>query len=183
MFLCSKCHESCGALHWGGSYGPCEGCGHVASCVDCNAHHAARLETRAVPIDNQPTRKVSNPVPDNTTAEGMMAREREGQTLHDGAIHDPKDCPRCRTDCQPLARIASPGYESFMCCGETMTAPVPTDRLRLCVKSTHDHGVDVLFNLDERDAVHTASVLLSGLSALGSVQITASATESEAGNG
>lgn len=60
-----------------------------------------------------------------------------------------------------------------MCCGETTNAPVPTDRLRLCIKSTHEHGVDVLVNVDERDAVHTASVLLGGLSALGSVGITA----------
>jgi hypothetical protein len=60
-----------------------------------------------------------------------------------------------------------------MCCGETDAAPVPTDRLRLCVVSTHATGVDVLVNFDERDAVHTSSVLLAGLSALGSVAITA----------
>lgn len=104
------------------------------------------------------------------------ARSREGAQLHDGAIHDPHGCPRGRTDCSPLARIASPGYESFMCCGETASAPVPTDRIRFCQKSTHAHGVDLLVNFDERDAVHTASVLLSGLSALGCVNITASAT-------
>jgi hypothetical protein len=110
-------------------------------------------------------------------------REREGITLHDGAIYDPKGCPRGRSDCQPLARIASPGYESFMCCGETASAPVASDRVRLCQKSTHAHGVDLMVNFDERDAVHTASVLLSALSALGSVQITASASETGEGNG
>jgi hypothetical protein len=122
-------------------------------------------------------------VPDNTTAEGMAAREREGRTLHDGAIHDPKGCPRGRSDCHPLSRIASPDYESFMCCGETASAPVASDRIRFCQKSTHAHGVDLMVNFDERDAVHTASVLLSALSALGSVQITASASETGEGNG
>lgn len=100
-------------------------------------------------------------------------RPMDGPALHDGAIFDPKRCPRGRADCAPLSRYASPDYESFMCCGETGSAPVATDRLRLCVKSTHEHGVDVLVNLDERDAVHTATVLLGGLSALGSVKITA----------
>lgn len=100
-------------------------------------------------------------------------RQREGPAIQDGAIHDAKGCPRSRSDCWPLARHASAGYESFMCCGETKAAPVPSDRLRLCVKSTHAHGVDVMVNLDERDAVHAASVLLGGLSALGAAKITA----------
>lgn len=98
---------------------------------------------------------------------------RDGPTLHDGAIYDPTRCPRGMTDCAPLARYASPGFDSYMCCGETSGAPVPTDRLRLCIKSTHATGVDLLVNFDERDAVHTVSVLTAGLSALGSVQITA----------
>ena len=108
---------------------------------------------------------------------GKPERDREGPQLHDGAIHDPHGCPRGLQDCSALARIASPGFESFMCCGETSSAPVPTDRLRFCVKSTHAHGVDTLMNFDERDTVHAASVLMSGLSALGSVQITATAIE------
>lgn len=98
-------------------------------------------------------------------------RERDGATIHDNGIVDPNGCPRGRTDCAALARYASPGFESFMCCGETRAAPVPTDRLRLCILSTHAHGVDVLVNFDERDAVHTSSVLLAGLSALGSVAV------------
>lgn len=100
-------------------------------------------------------------------------RERDGSAIHDGHIADITGCPRQRSDCSPLARYASPGFESFMCCGETASAPVPTDRLRLCVKSTHATGVDLLVNIDERDAVHTASVILAGLSALGSVKVTA----------
>jgi hypothetical protein len=99
-------------------------------------------------------------------------RTRDGEAIHDGEINDPHVCPRGRFDCSALARYASPGFESFMCCGETKTAPVPTDRLRFCIKSTHEHGVDVLVNLDERDAVHSASVILAGLSALGSVTLT-----------
>ena len=53
-----------------------------------------------------------------------------------------------------------------MCCGETSEAErvVPEDRFRLCVKSTHKHGVDVLVNLDMRDVIDTASVLLGALS-------------------
>jgi hypothetical protein len=54
----------------------------------------------------------------------------------------------------------------------SQNAPVPTDRLRFCIKSTHATGVDILVNLDERDAVHSASVILAGLSALGSVTLT-----------
>lgn len=105
------------------------------------------------------------------------ARTKDGPALHDGAIYDPVRCPRGLSGCAPLARYASPDFVSFMCCGETSDAPVPTDRLRLCIKSTHDTGVDLLVNLDERDAVHTSAVLLGGLSALGSVKISAVATE------
>lgn len=66
-----------------------------------------------------------------------------------------------------MSRVASPGYESFMCCGETNAAPVPTDVLRLCIKSSHDRKpVDVLVNLDRRDAIDVASVLLGGMSSL-----------------
>lgn len=102
----------------------------------------------------------------------MSARLPAGSPIHDGAISAPGGCPRGRSDCSALARIASPGPASFMCCGETSAAPVPTDRLRLCIRSTHDQGpVDVLVNLDERDAVHTASVLLGGLSSLGAYEI------------
>jgi hypothetical protein len=95
-----------------------------------------------------------------------VSRTRDGELLHDGEVNDPKGCPRGRTDCAPLARYASLGFESFMCCGETDAAPVPTDVLRLCILSTHKSGVDVLVNLDKRDATDTASVLLAGLSAL-----------------
>lgn len=85
--------------------------------------------------------------------------------IFDGEIPSPKGCPRGRTDCLPTARVSSEGFASYMCCGETDAAPVPTDRFRLCIKSTHDQGpVDVLVNLDERDVVDTASVLLGALS-------------------
>lgn len=89
--------------------------------------------------------------------------------IHDGNFNTPAGCPRgLLAECTPLARISSTpglGPESFMCCGETNVAPVPTDRLRLCVKSTHDQGpVDVIMNFDERDATDTAYVLLGGLS-------------------
>lgn len=94
-------------------------------------------------------------------------RTFDGPTIHDGTIYGPsRVCPRGRSDCAPLSRCASPQFQSFMCCGETDAAPVPSDRLRLCVKSTHDNGpVDIMVNFDERDATDTAYVLLGGLSA------------------
>ncbi len=53
-----------------------------------------------------------------------------------------------------------------MCCGETAAGrrSVSTDRFRLCILSTHKTGVDQIVNLDERDVVDTASVLLGALS-------------------
>ena len=91
------------------------------------------------------------------------------RSIHDGRVFAVVGCPRGLTNCVPLGRYASPGFESFMCCGETDAAPVATDHLRLCIKSQHAHGIDVMVNLDERDAVHTASVLLAGLSYRGAV--------------
>lgn len=97
----------------------------------------------------------------NPTAE----RRRDGPSIHDGQMDHPHGCPRKRGDCWPLARVASPDFESYMCCGETNGAPVPTDRLRLCIKSSHDRSpVDQLVNLDDRDVTDICSVLLAGLS-------------------
>lgn len=59
------------------------------------------------------------------------SRERDGASVHDHGIIDPTGCPRGRRDCAPLARYAAPGFESYMCCGETAAAPVPTDPLML----------------------------------------------------
>lgn len=87
--------------------------------------------------------------------------------VHHGEMTATVGCPRGRTDCSPLSRAASDNYASFFCCGETDAAPVPTDRLRLCVKSTHDNSpVDVMVHFDERDATDAAFVVLGGLSAL-----------------
>jgi hypothetical protein len=94
-------------------------------------------------------------------------RERDGVVDDAGSRHVPHGCPRGRDDCQPLSRCASVGMGSYMCCGQTDSAPVPTDILRLCIKSTHDRGpVDVLVNIDKRDATDTAWVLLGGLASL-----------------
>ena len=46
-------------------------------------------------------------------------RTRVEETVHDGLITHPVGCPKGANDCEPLSRVASPGYESFMCCGET----------------------------------------------------------------
>ena len=104
-------------------------------------------------------------------------RKADGQRIHDGAVTHPAGCPRKRTDCSPLARVASPEYESFMCCGETDAAPVPTDRLRLCILSTHATGVNVLVNLDERDATDVAAVLLGGMSSMAQAKANTLPTE------
>ena len=89
-----------------------------------------------------------------------------GKRIFDGTMLPPRGCPRKLSDCQPSSRVASADYESFMCCGETAEAQrkVATDRFRLCIKSTHRTGVDLMVNLDERDVIDTASVLLGALS-------------------
>ena len=89
-----------------------------------------------------------------------------GKRIFDGVVTHPNGCPRARDDCEALSRVSSDDFESFMCCGETKEAnrAVPEDRFRLCIKSTHDHGIDSLVNLDQRDVIDTASVLLGALS-------------------
>lgn len=53
-----------------------------------------------------------------------------------------------------------------MCCGETAQdgRTVTDDRFRLCILSTHRTGCDIIVNLDQRDVIDTASVLLGALS-------------------
>ena len=91
--------------------------------------------------------------------------------IHDGEIAFPAGCPRGLA-CLPLARVASEGFASFMCCGDNAgDASVPTDRFRLCIKSTHDaRPADVMVNLDERDVIDTASVLMGALSSNAAVK-------------
>lgn len=97
----------------------------------------------------------------------MGERVTEGSQVHDGEVPFLVGCPRQRTDCTAVARKASPNFESYMCCGETDAAPVPADVLRLCIKSSHDRKpVDLLVNLDRRDAIDVACVLLGGMSSL-----------------
>ena len=94
------------------------------------------------------------------------SRTRAGETVHDGLITHPEGCPKAAEDCWPLSRVASEGFESFMCCGETHPEgrSVPGDIFRLCIGGTHKTGVDLVVNMDERDVIDTASVLLAGLS-------------------
>jgi hypothetical protein len=53
-----------------------------------------------------------------------------------------------------------------MCCGDNGgNAAVPTDRFRLCIFASHSRRpADILVNLDERDVIDAASVLMGGLS-------------------
>lgn len=90
------------------------------------------------------------------------------EKIHDGNFNTPAGCPRGLLHvCTPLSRIASADGKSFICCGETAAAAVPTDRIRLCLKSEFvmRGAVDVMMDLDERDATDTAYVLLGALSA------------------
>ena len=96
----------------------------------------------------------------------MANRTPEHPAIWDGEAPFLPSCPRGRSDCWAMARHASPNFESYMCCGETHSAPIPTDVLRLCIVSTHETGVDVLVNLDKRDAVEVATVLLTGMAHL-----------------
>lgn len=83
----------------------------------------------------------------------------------DGHVNYPEvECPRGRSDCCVLSVTASEERDTFMCCGHNHTAPVPEDVFRLCIKSVHENPVDVLVNLDHRDVVDVASVLMDGLS-------------------
>jgi hypothetical protein len=98
-----------------------------------------------------------------------MADVESGDRIFDGEVTHPAGCPRGMDDCSPLARVASEGYASFMCCGENSeaTRKVPGDRFRFCMRSIrgdHPLGVDILVNLDERDLVDTASVLMGAFS-------------------
>lgn len=108
-------------------------------------------------------------------------REFVGPQLHDGAVPYIGGCPRRRTDCHAISRKASPNFESYMCCGETAAAPVPTDVLRLCIKSSHDRRpVDILVNLDRRDAIDVAAVLMGGMSSVAQVDAAAAFAIDEA---
>lgn len=96
--------------------------------------------------------------------------QQVGTRIHDGPIYGVNGCPRSRDDCYAIARYTGGDPpESFICCGETDHQPVPADHLRFCLKADHEYGVDVTIGMDERDAVHTASVLLAGLGYRGSI--------------
>lgn len=41
MYVCEKCHEKYQGFHLVGSFGPCEDCGEIATCYDCNCHKRA----------------------------------------------------------------------------------------------------------------------------------------------
>lgn len=99
--------------------------------------------------------------------------------IFDGVVTHPNGCPRELPDCLPLSRVASPEYESFMCCGETAAGlrSVSTDRFRLCILSTHKTGVDLLVNLDDRDVIDTAAVLLGALSSDAAARVVAAESE------
>lgn len=93
-----------------------------------------------------------------------MDRSPDEPTTWDGETRHPVGCPRGRADCEPLSRRASEDYRTYMCCGENdgSHGGPDQDRWRFCMVS--EDGVDFLVNLDERDMIDSAAVLLSGLS-------------------
>ena len=91
----------------------------------------------------------------------MTDASREG-------FHDPKYCPRGRTDCASLAQIIAVEHRSFTCCGERRNKPehreVPTDAYRFCHKT--EEGVDLVMNHDQRDLSHIAATYAWALAAV-----------------
>lgn len=49
MFMCNNC---CTNFHFGGSYGPCEGCGKTANCDDCHCEQPRPIP-KAKRIENE----------------------------------------------------------------------------------------------------------------------------------
>jgi hypothetical protein len=61
MYVCEKCHAKYQGFHLVGSFGPCEDCGNVAPCYDCNCHKRKPSE----PVDRK-TGSVCSPQPTKT---------------------------------------------------------------------------------------------------------------------
>ena len=81
----------------------------------------------------------------------------------DGEIHLPQGCPRGREDCDPLSRISSGGFVSFICCGtnDGSTRELEQDRFRLCQKN---EWTDEMSDCDHRDLVDLVAVVAGALS-------------------
>lgn len=79
-------------------------------------------------------------------------------------IRLPEKCLRDRTDCRPLAQVASDSGNSFICCGcnDETNRVWPEDRFRMCWVN---ESVDEMTDWDERDLKDTISVMAQALSA------------------
>jgi hypothetical protein len=75
----------------------------------------------------------------------------------------PDKCLRDRSDCEPLAQIASDNGKSFICCGlnDQETRSYPHDEFRHCWKN---QVIDERTDWDRRDITDTISVLAQALS-------------------
>lgn len=74
----------------------------------------------------------------------------------------PENCPRERTNCNPLAQIVSDDCESFFCCGQHdgSISKVLQDQYTVCFKGPHDDDISMY---DKRDIIHNMAVLAQAL--------------------
>ena len=88
-------------------------------------------------------------------------------------------CFRCRTDCVPLANLASDdGAQSFVCVGLNRPSDrvVKQDRFTLCWKN---EVVDERGHWDKRDLIDTMSVIAQALSVDENIRVNRDATEKQ----
>lgn len=89
------------------------------------------------------------------------------------------DCLRCRTDCTPVANVASDEEaKSFVCVGfnRKEDRAIPQDRFTLCWKNK---AVDERGHWDKRDLLDTMSVIAQALSTDENIRVSNGFTESD----
>lgn len=89
------------------------------------------------------------------------------------------DCPRCRTDCTPLANLSSDHSQSdFVCVGANRKVDrvLAQDRFTLCWKND---VVDERGHWDKRDLLDTMSVISQALSTDENIRVNNSLTEQD----
>ena len=84
--------------------------------------------------------------------------------IEKGIISVASHCPRGRGDCSALSHIISSDGQSFVCFGRNdgTTRCHEQDKYRYCCVAPS--GIDEIQDVDRRDAMHQATVILTGLS-------------------
>lgn len=89
------------------------------------------------------------------------------------------ECLRCRTDCTPVANVASDEEaKSFVCVGfnRKEDRAIPQDRFTLCWKNK---AVDERGHWDKRDLLDTMSVIAQALSTDENIRVNNNFTEAD----